>query len=541
MATIDFKIFSLLLSSALFVQYCSPCFAADPPPESATQADQVVAAATVPKLDPNPLADAVTDAPKLAQSAPADATVVTDAPKLAQSTPADAPSDAILRGGVSSDPIVAGRQADDLTRQILLKLIELERFNLHYTLEVAKQGRWKGWRYAAFQEINAGTGLTGSIISTAERGNHLHHAARVSRVVQERANIVPMIGSIIGASAAAMEFGINSYHDIVARNKGFAPKAARLHVLGLKADINRLMAQREALLKVEATSSALAARAEVDDAEGKVLNDLRDESLMEFERYQIGARKILAFQQSQYFFDCTKYTLNAIGSYFAYLSLNHHDRRWNGRAGVMWDISGPVYMAGPIISRVIAKGVGEAHRGWLRPATADAHQTTVAKLEADRNVLDTLCKSTRVTPDKVETAVIRSEMYGVHQKVFADEILGAQKARAKANTTATQNVAAGMYVGASRIGTGVLFTIPGFNRAFNSKTERASTVTNQDLFAAAVIGIPASAFTMLDTLRIQVQGEVNRHKLKKSGLLPGQIAHTRLKQLDEMEVRLAVK
>ncbi len=524
MATTDFKIFSLFLSSALFVQYCSPCFAADLQSESAIQADQVLADAALPKLGPNPLSDAATEPTKLAQS-----------------TPSDPNSDAILRGGVSSDPAVAGRQADDLTRQILLKLIELERFNLHYTLEVAKQGRWKGWRYAGFQEINAGTSLAGSIISTAERGSHLHKPTKVSRVVQERANIVPMIGSIIGASAAAMEFGINSYHDIVARNKGFAPKAARLHVAGLKADINRLMAQREALLKVEATSSTLAARAEVDEAEGKVLNDLRDETLMEFERFQIGARRILAFQQSQYLFDCTKYSLNALGSYFAYLSLRHKDRRWNGRAGVMWDISGPIYMAGPIISRVIAKGVAEGHKRALRSTTADAQQTTVATLEGDRNLLENLCKSTHIAPDKAETAVNRSAIYELHQKAFADEISSALKSRAKAKNTATQNVGAGLYVGASRLATGVLFTVPGFNRAFNSKTERASKVTNQDLFAAAVIGIPASAFTMLDTLRIQVQGEVNRHKLKKSGLLPGQIANARLKQLDEMEVRLAAK
>jgi hypothetical protein len=85
-----------------------------------------------------------------------------------------------------------------------------------------------------------------------------------------------------------------------------------------------------------------------------------------------------------------------------------------------------------------------------------------------------------------------------------------------------------------------LFTVAGFNRAYNGKTERASKVTNQDLFAAAVIGIPANAFAMLDTLRIQVSGEINRHKLKKAGMLPSQLANARLQQLDEMETRLGL-
>ncbi len=527
MASTKFKSFSLLLTSALVLQCSFPALAAD------LQADSIAELAS-PKEVESDESKVISDS---SSSASEKESIASTQLAAAQPEPA---GDAILRGGVSADPVVAGKQVDDLTRQILLKLIELERFNLHYTLESAKQGRWKGWRYAFLQEINAGTGLAGSIISTGERGTHLHNPGKVSRVVQQRANIVPMIGSIIGAGAAVMEFSINEYHDVIARSKGFAPKTARLHVAGIKNDIDHLMAQREALLKVEGTSSALRARADIDEAETKVLHDLRDECIMEFERYQIGARKIFAFQQSQYFFDCTKYTLNAIGSYFAYKSLHDRDRRWNGRAGVMWDISGGVYIFGPIISRVIAKGVGEGHKAALRATVGDAHQTTIAKLEADRQMLENLCKNTTCSPDKVETAVVRTAMYEGHQKRFSQEITSGQKSAAKARTTATQNIGAGIYVGGSRIASGVLFTIPGFNRAFNSKSERASKVTNQDLFAAAVIGIPAGAFTMLDTLRIQVAGEVNRHKLKKAGMLPSQLANARLKQLDEMETRLGL-
>ncbi|HEY9678794.1 MAG TPA: hypothetical protein V6C76_12345 [Drouetiella sp.] len=448
-------------------------------------------------------------------------------------------SDTILRGGVSSDPVVAGRQVEELTRQILLKLIEMERFNLHYTLETAKQGRWKGWRYAFFQEINSGCNLAGSIISTGERGSHLRNSANVSRVVQQRANIVPMIGSIVGACAAALEFGINEYHDVVARSKGFAPRAARLHITALKKEVDGMLAQREELLRIEQSSPALTGRAEIDAAEGKVLRDLRDESVMEFERFQIGARKIFAFQQSQYLLDCTKYTLNAIGSYFAYKSLHARDRRWNGRAGVMWDISGPLTMFAPIISRAVAKAVGEGHKAALRRGlTKDAHEITIAKLDADRALLDQLCRNTTIAHEKVETAVTRAAMYEDTEKKYSTEITNSQKSAAKARTTATQNIGAGMYVGASRLASGILFTIPGFGDNWNKKTARANRVTNTNLFAAAVVGIPANTFSMLDTMRIQVQGEVTRHRLKKSGMLPSQIANGRLKQLDDMQARL---
>jgi hypothetical protein len=46
---------------------------------------------------------------------------------------------------------------------------------------------------------------------------------------------------------------------------------------------------------------------------------------------------------------------------------------------------------------------------------------------------------------------------------------------------------------------------------------------------------------MLDTLRIQVRGEINRHKAVKAGKLPGQIAIARLKELDQMEKTLKAR
>ena len=66
--------------------------------------------------------------------------------------------------------------------------------------------------------------------------------------------------------------------------------------------------------------------------------------------------KLLAFQLSAIFaLILPKYTINAIGYDFAYLSLHRHHRIWNYRAGVMWDIAGPIYMGAPIISRLIGK------------------------------------------------------------------------------------------------------------------------------------------------------------------------------------------
>ncbi len=446
---------------------------------------------------------------------------------------------ATLQGGITSSPQVAEEQVDDLTKQILLKEIELERFNVHYTMEVAKQGRWKGWRYGLASEANSLTGLAGSIVSFVERGSHLRNPDHVNNAHQEYANFVPMIGNIIGAGAAVMEFGINEFHDIGARTKGFAPKAAVQHVRTLKSEIDSLLAQRAALTKVEATAPTLTGHAEIDDVEGKVLGDLRDQGLQEFERFHIGARKLLAFQQMQYTFDFLKNTTSAIGYEFTYLSLHRHDRKWNYRGGVMFIISGGLTIGGPILSRVFAKGVGEMHRHRLRPTTQDAENSKLDQLISDHARLDQLCKDTKIIPSTVTRSIDREVIYGLHEKTFQDQIRASQKKRDKAKLTATQNIFGGVFVGSTKVASGVLFTVAGVN--YQGKGHVNNRGTNSNLFAASVAGVPGTVYSILDTLRINVKGEITRHQLVKSGRLPAQLAAKRLAELDTIEARLTRK
>jgi hypothetical protein len=427
---------------------------------------------------------------------------------------------------------------DDLAKQILLKEIELQRFNLHYTLEVAKQGRWKGWRYAFFQEANTGMNLAGGLISTVNRGGNLHHASMVQKYPQEAANYIPMIGSIIGASAAATEFGVNGFHELLARKHGFAPATSLKRVKSLKDEIVQLMAQRQKLIDIEASDPALANHVLVDNAESRVLADTLAQALQEFARFHIGARKLLAFQQAQFIFDMAKYTTSAIGSDFAYISVARGKRIWNGRAGVLFVVSGQLTMWGPILSRLFAKGVGAVTRQRTEAIMREEREATIATLQSDLATLDALIKKGVADNTTVAAAADRQAACDTHEKAFENEIRQQEQKDAAAKLTATQNIAAGALVGGAKTASGVLFLIPGFNRAYNGKTQRSTRVTNDLLFASAVIGLPANTFSMLDTLRIQIRGEINRHRAAKAGQLPSQLAQARLKELEDIEQRL---
>lgn len=437
-----------------------------------------------------------------------------------------------------ADPQSTADRIEELTRQILLKEIALEKFNLNYKLNAAKQGRWKGWRYAFFNEANAGMGIAGGIIGTQQRGSHLHRSEQVKNYIQQNANFIPMIGSIIAASAAILEFNINEFHEYQAYKKGFSPGKARDYVNNLNNEIKMLMTERDALVKLEAALPMLTHRCEVDTLEGKVMKDIRDLSLLEFQRFHLGARRTFAFQQSQYFFDLSKHTTNAIGLAFGYLALHRRRRPWNLRAGVLFNVSGALTMAGPIVSRLYAKSIHEYHKSYfLKDTIADAEAKECAVLEQDQKALEAMCQKQRDGSPASLARVDRGALYVERSKVFQDQVQKASSELDRAKLVATQNIGSGMYVGGSKLASGILFTIPGYFQLYNSKGQRAARVTNHLLFSSGVIGLQASSFSFLDTLRIQVTGELNRHKLAAKGALPAQLIKQRLEQLEALEVK----
>ncbi len=435
-----------------------------------------------------------------------------------------------------SEPSDTIEQIEHLTKQVILKEIELEKFNLHYRKEVGKQGRWSGWRYATLQEANFCLNLASGIYSTSERSSHFKDPDKLSPAKLERSNITSMVGYIIGASAGALELGITEFHDIQASRKGFSPKAAKAHVLSLKIEIDKLLIEREALLKIESAAPLLHYHAAEDLAEGKVLVDLRDLALLEYEKFHIGARRYVAFQKSLYFLDMTKYTCSAIGSFFAFLSQHRHDRKWNLRAGILDDIAGGLIIATPFLSRGIGVVEQEIQRHYIAPIVHDVQTRQIATLEADETVLEKLSQAITPNVDLANSPLKRMSMYRKENHYFESESERIIKQERAGKLTATQNMITGTFTGSTHLTGGILYTSAG--KIANGQTLRDSRVSNYNLGTAAIVSIPGNAVAILDTLRIQVQAEINRHKASRAGKLPAQLFAANLAQLDRLEQQL---
>jgi hypothetical protein len=195
-------------------------------------------------------------------------------------------------------------------------------------------------------------------------------------------------------------------------------------------------------------------------------------------------------------------------------------------------------MIAPILSRLAAKGVGRYTKYRLRSVLHDSEDAQIAVLQNDLQALEKLRAREPVSEQFLASLADRQAIFESHEKNFSKGIVAQEKKNDAAKLTATQNILAGAFVGGSKTACGILFLIPGFNPNYNRNDSRSTRITNDLLFTSAVVGLPATSFAMLDTLRIQVKGELGRAKASKAGALPGQIAANRLKELEQIEKRL---
>ncbi len=425
---------------------------------------------------------------------------------------------------------------DLLTRQIIIKEIELKKFNIHYKMEVGEKGRWSGWRYAAFQEGNYCANLAAGIAGAGERTSHLRTPDHLSPHKLGVANITSMIGYIIGAGSAALELAITEYHDHQASKLGFSPNMAMKHVLTLKNEIDGLLLERDALIKIEQAAPLLHDHAEIDTIEGKVLRDLSDLTLLEYERYHIKARRFVAFQKSLYLFDMTKYTIASVGAYFTYMAQHKHDRKWNLKAGIMYDISGALIIATPYASRGIGIIAEKLQKHLMHPVIAEVRTRELATLQTDEEILQKAYKVEINGAVSGSPQLKRMVVYHKESDNFHSSLLQALDQERAGKLTATQNMIAGTFTGGTHLANGILYTVVGDIASGNSR--RDARVTNCNLAAGAITSLPGNTVAILDTLRIQVQAEILRHKYAKEGKLPQQLLKGRLTQLNQMEQQL---
>lgn len=442
-------------------------------------------------------------------------------------TPVSTPPASVLSGSVSNE-------IEDVTKQILLNVIALQKFNLGFRKSAAKQGRWKGWRYFVSQEGNLALTEAGLIVSVTERGKHLTGTNSKKNSANTLANggaLPGAIGQSIAAAGSALELTINKYHSYKAKKKGFGFKQARDTAVKLVSEIDAGMAKREQLIKQEPASDREIAQ--MQELEGLLLADFRDLAVAEFERYHAGAKKTLAQQNSFYCLDIGKNATGVVGTFLIMHSILYGARAWNLSGGIMNTISGAMIMADPVLSRLIGDAAAKHDKKDMERHGLPMIYEKADKLEADYARMCQFCKNHQLADrPEMSTMMARVAAYDANYDYCVNEIQRVDKELTAGSRTAIQNLATSSFVGATKVTNGIMTANCGAHYVHDGIR------TNTNLFAASTVYLTGVSWGLLDNVRIQTQREIKQRKLAKEHRLPGQLIQARLDELNQLESKV---
>ncbi len=455
-----------------------------------------------------------------------------------------------------------------LTQAILLKEIELERFNTVFREISLHNDKWRGWRQLAYSLGNSCSTEAGLIDAMVLRYGYIQVPpllpkkvtdefyfggkkrkidtiifARPARTPINRhslvGSVIPQLtGNGINVIGPTVELGVNLAKYIKERREGMTPSQVRKRVVTMESEIDGLLSARQIALE-SAKQTIPAPRMAVYVSEGQVLQDIRELANIQFERYYMNAKQFSAFQLSAYTIDWWRNVLGGAGGIISIYSAGSRKPHAGGTASLFTTLSGVGALAipaGSTLASYLAGRIARSRFADLRGAgkVPAFEESKVESFEVDVDKLVKLAADSEANEQTRWTGLDRRLFAYVNQSAIynGQEGLMVREIRQDLDTTLQTFMVAGMG-GTTKIANGITGMIGGwhyYGAAINSSSLAAAGVTTYASGTGAQI---------LETIREKVQQQRTEHRLGKQGLLPTQLRAERLQLLDEM--RDAVK
>lgn len=445
---------------------------------------------------------------------------------------------------IAGDPDFEAK-VHDLNCKILSKEIAFAKFNVRFRQEANVQGRWRGLRYFLSQEtsvVMTAAGLLGQVVARErsianttrtinnKTGQVVAKPRPLNRRAIETALATQMIGQQIGSLGALTELGINYYHSQQAKKHGFDRATALKKAAAMRQELKALLSEREQLVE---SVLMMPTQREVLRLEGEVLRDICNLTFDEYRHFHINIARFRTVQNSLYVGDFLKCSVGWPGNLLGILGQANRNPTLAGPNGICVATSGAMIALNPIVSRGLGKLMEYQTRKKLNREFGNTERQDLDDFEKDTKLLrNALLRHRQYGNAPMLACEDRMELYETEdlcrKKAFE---LGLEEIRA-GQRTATQNVASAQIVGQTKIANGVGLMVAGFRYPRNTRASFPVTVDGQIAYLAG------SWFGAADNIRIQVQAEAARRRLKRQRLLPGQVFGDRLKALDELEKRV---
>jgi tetratricopeptide (TPR) repeat protein len=421
-------------------------------------------------------------------------------------------------------PVRNDQRYTQLTRQILLTGIELERFSLNYLLETGHQSRLKKIRYFLTQETGASGGLAFEIGTLRQFDVRRNQPGKINDSSLHAELTTDAITSIIAGSGSCLELICNGARALKNRQHGFDARTANRFVAAKMGDLDRLLAQRNQLV-AELSDQPAHSRAV---AEGEVLKLMRTAFANEYAHFTAETRSALACQNLFYSLNAAYNVVSATAAFVGYQAGNRP--RLNGSSNILFTVSGAMAGVSPllcsaglwldrkIISASVAKRMDEAPGSF-----------NIAEFSASRKKLEELISNSEGSLIASLSTTNRVALYTESDALFAKQLDSQTTKMRKLDKVALQTNILGPAIGSLLMTQGILNTRGSYN--YPNRTRKQLDLN----FRGSVLGTAGTGLSVVGNAAWLLASLSYEHHLKESARLPEQLIRERLAHIDELE------
>ncbi|HEY9716637.1 MAG TPA: hypothetical protein V6C69_04155 [Trichormus sp.] len=403
-----------------------------------------------------------------------------------------------------------------IDRELMLRLIELARFNIQFHEEVNHHQWWRSWTYPIAREAGTSLSLANTLTDMSARAQGLNDPARVSRKAVLRGNICGTIGGAVSGTASTLELVQNALVELHAHSLGYSPHTSVVHVLSMVADIDLLRERRAALVEQLTMSKEKRVRA----LEGLVFHEIEDQLLFEFRKWNCYSREV-AWRENVFFAIDAGQNYTSMASGILAVAANE-DRQLRGPSGIAALIAG----CGATLSPIIASAAGTFIDRYQRRKLSKYFPVKKPILPSDVS-MDTInaLRSGKTNEEDVDlshVSLLTSNAL-ILDRALENDVRTIQKLRG----VAQQQEFIGPAIGLTSVARATIAT-----DAYYSSDPRK---TNQMLFAGRIPQAAGQVSAITITAATKIMSVKKDAELRKRGALPSQIFNARLKKLDALE------
>lgn len=411
----------------------------------------------------------------------------------------------------------------ELSRQILLDGIALERFSLNYRLEASRQSNLKYLRYGLTQQAGASGGLAFESIAVREFRKARRRPLQLNTQAISRGFKAFEVTGIIAGAGSAFELGANTVRYIRSCHQGFDSKAAAKYVIERSKHLDELMARHQALVAAHKEHPAYRA-ALADEA---MMLALRDSVLSEFSKFHTDVRAYRTYENLFYGLNIATNVTGVISGYHGNKGL--HNPKFNGSSSVLLIVSGGLTALSPLISTGAGIWAGKAAKDSFFGKLGYEPKFDPKELKARQEALQTALAGYSPDEHQIPAILTREAIYKQSQVGFADQLRAENRVFRMLANTAFQSDLLAPNIGGTLVTQGVLGTVGYYN--YRKRPAKALNLA----YKGAAAGIVGTGIAVGATALGIIADNAFYYHLYKNKKLPKQLIEKRLEQLSEFE------